>query len=83
MQIAGGRFQIHAVDERLAAQQRLLAGVELLSLVKPVAPGGGYLDPVGPHRQRVGRVEAQEGQTPEGGDEGLTALLMKEKNKFI
>lgn len=57
MQVAGGRFQVHAVHERLTAQQRLLAGVQLLCLVQPVTPGGGHLDPVGPHRQRVGGVE--------------------------
>lgn len=68
MQAAGGRFQVHALHERFAAQQRLLAGVQLLGLVQPVSPGGGHLDPVGPHRQRVGRVETQEGQTPEGED---------------
>lgn len=68
MQVAGGRFQVDALDERFPAQQRLLAGVQLLGLLQPVTPGGGHLDPVGTHRQRVGGVETQEGQTPKGGD---------------
>lgn len=65
-QVAGGGLQVHAINERLTTQQRLLAGVQLLCFLQPVAPGGGHLDPVGTHRQRVGRVETQEGQTPEG-----------------
>lgn len=68
IQVAGGRFKVHAVDERLEAQQWLLPGVQLLRLLQPVAPGGGHLDPVGTHRQRVGRVATQEGQTSEGED---------------
>jgi len=65
-QAVGGRLQVHALDERLAEEQRLLAGVQLLGLLQPVPPGGGHLDPLGTHRQRVGGVETQEGQTAQG-----------------
>ncbi|KAM9491514.1 EVI5-like protein isoform 2-T3 [Salvelinus alpinus] len=68
LQTSGGGLQVDAVDERLAAEQRLVPGVQLLCLVQPVPPGGGHLDPVGTYRQRVGRMETQEGQAAQGAD---------------
>lgn len=66
-QAAGGRLQVDALHERLAEEQRLLVGVQLFGLLQPQPPGGGHLDPLGPHRQRVGRVEEEEGEAAEGG----------------
>ena len=66
-QAPGSRLQVDALHERLPAEQRLLAGVQLLGLLQPEPPGGGHVDPVGPDRQRVGRVEAQEREAAQGG----------------
>ena len=64
-QVAGGGLKVHAFYERFSAEQRFLAGVQLLGLVQPVPPGGGHLDPVGTHRQRLGGGPQEEGKTAE------------------
>lgn len=62
LQAAGDRQQVAAFHEWLQAKQWLLPGVQLLRLLQPLPPGGGFLDPMGTNRQWVGRGAQKEGE---------------------
>lgn len=64
-QVAGDGQQVPPLGEWLPAEQWLVAGVQLLGFLELVPPGGGLMDPLGTHRQRLGRGPQEEGEAAE------------------